>query len=194
MFHRDLIRGHNKKGGGTLLTKEQKRKSVEKLRDQFKQSPIVVLLDYRGLDVEKISILRRKLSESGGHMQVCKNTLIKVALDESENANEEFYGYLKGPNAALYVNEEGDPMAVLKALVKFAKENNMPKIKAGLFEGEVYDEQGVIELSKLPSRTELLGMLANVLQAPITGLAASLNNIILKLPYALNAIKDKKES
>ncbi len=177
-----------------MLTREQKRQIVEKLRDHFKQSPIVVLLDYRGLDVEKISNLRRKLYESGGHMQVCKNTLIKVALDESENANDEFYGYLKGPNAALYVEEDGDPMAVLKALVKFAKENDMPKIKAGLFEGEVYDEEGVKELSKMPSRTELLGMLANVLQAPITGLAASLNNIILKLPYALNAIKEKKES
>ena len=177
-----------------MLTREQKRNIVEKLREHFKTSSIVVLLDYRGLDVEKISNLRRSMYESGGHMQVCKNTLIKVALDESEKANDEFYSYLTGPNAALYVDEEGDPMAVLKALVKFAKENDMPKIKAGLFEGEVYDEQGVIELSKLPSRTELLGMLANVIQAPITGLAASLNNIILKLPYALTAVKEKKES
>jgi len=177
-----------------LLTKEQKRQIIDKLADQFKSSPVVVLMDYRGLNVEKISILRRRLSESGGHLQVCKNTFIKVALDESGKTNEDFFEYLNGPNAALYVDEEGDPMAVLKALVKFNKEFEMPKIKAGLFEGEVYDEQGVVELSKLPSRTELLGMLANVLQAPITGLAASLNNIILKLPYALNAVKEKKES
>ena len=177
-----------------MLTREQKREIVDKLRDHFKKTPIVVLLDYRGLNVEKISNLRRRLYESGGHMQVCKNTLIKVALDESEKANDEFYGYLTGPNAALYVEEDGDPMTVLKALVKFVKETEMPKIKAGLFEGEVYDEQGVIELSKLPSRTELLGMVANVLQAPITGLAASLNNIILKLPYALTAVKEKKEA
>ncbi len=177
-----------------MLTREQKRLIVDKLANHFKTTPIVVLLDYRGLDVGKISNLRRRLYESGGHLQVCKNTLIKLALGESGNENEEFYGYLDGPNAALYVDADGDPMAVLKALVKFNKETDMPKIKAGLFEGEVYDEQGVIELSKLPSRTELLGMLANVIQAPITGLAASLNNIILKLPYALNAVKEKKES
>lgn len=177
-----------------MLTKEQKRQIINKLADHFKTSDIVVLLDYRGLNVEKISLLRRKLSESGGHLQVCKNTFIKVALDESGKTNEDFFDYLNGPNAALYVDEDGDPMSVLKALVKFTKEVEMPKIKAGLFEGEVYDDQGVVELSKLPSRTELLGMLANVLQAPITGLAASLNNIILKLPYALNAIKEKKES
>jgi large subunit ribosomal protein L10 len=84
-------------------------------------------------------------------------------------------------------------MATLKTLVKFAKDNGLPTVKSGLFEGEVYDAAGVEQLSKLPSRKELLGMLANVMQAPITGLAVSLNNIILKLPYAINAVKEKKE-
>eukprot|EP00831_Metopus_contortus_P002547 TRINITY_DN1092_c0_g1_i1.p3 TRINITY_DN1092_c0_g1~~TRINITY_DN1092_c0_g1_i1.p3 ORF type:complete len:111 (-),score=20.35 TRINITY_DN1092_c0_g1_i1:23-355(-) len=107
--------------------------------------------------------------------------------------NEDLNKYFVGPNAALYVDEAGDPMATLKTLVKYSKDNGLPAIKSGLFEGEVYDEDGVKELSKLPSRQELLGMLANVMQAPITGLAASLNNIILKLPYAISAVKEKKE-
>jgi large subunit ribosomal protein L10 len=176
-----------------LLTKEQKRQIVEGLCEGFKKSPVLVLVDYRGLNVEKISELRRKLYESGGRLQVAKNTLIKVALKEAGKENPDFDQYFEGPNAALYVDETGDPMATLKTLVKFAKDNGLPTVKSGLFEGEVYDAAGVEQLSKLPSRKELLGMLANVMQAPITGLAVSLNNIILKLPYAINAVKEKKE-
>jgi large subunit ribosomal protein L10 len=176
-----------------LLTKDQKRQIVSDLSEGFKKSSVVVLVDYRGLSVEKISELRRKLYESGGRLQVCKNSLIKVALEEAGQGNEDFNKYFVGPNAALYVDETGDPAATLKTLVKYSKDNGLPAIKSGLFEGEVYDEEGVKELSKLPSRKELLGMLANVMQAPITGLAASLNNIILKLPYAISAVKEKKE-
>jgi large subunit ribosomal protein L10 len=176
-----------------LLTKEQKKQIVGGLSESFKKSPVVALVDYRGLNVEKISELRRKLYESGGRLQVCKNTLIKVALKEAGKENSDFEKYFEGPNAVVYVDETGDPMATLKTLVKYSKDNELPAIKSGLFEGEVYDEAGVVELSKLPSRKELLGMLANVMQAPITGLAVSLNNIILKLPYAINAVIEKKE-
>eukprot|EP00828_Plagiopyla_frontata_P019994 TRINITY_DN2552_c0_g1_i1.p1 TRINITY_DN2552_c0_g1~~TRINITY_DN2552_c0_g1_i1.p1 ORF type:complete len:147 (-),score=22.41 TRINITY_DN2552_c0_g1_i1:45-485(-) len=95
-------------------------------------------------------------------------------------------------NAVLFVKEDGDPMDVLKALVKFEKDNKLPAIKVGSFEGVTYDAEGVRELSKLPSRIELLGMLANVMQSPIVGVTRALNGIILKLAYALNAVKDKK--
>ncbi len=181
-------------GGETVLTRPEKREIVEGLSSKIKVSPVIVLVNYRGLNVEKISDFRRQLLENKGHLQICKNTLIKVAVREAEKENEEISNLLQGPNAILYVEEDGDPMACLKTLVKFAKDNDMPEIKGGLFEGEFYDAEGIRELSKLPSREELLGMLANVLQAPIQGVAGALNNIILKLPYAINAVIDKKEN
>lgn len=175
-----------------MLTRLQKEQMVNELTENLKASPVVVVADYKGLSVEKITEFRDAIREKGGKFKIYKNTLLKIALKNVGIEDEEFHSQLLNTNAVLFVKEDGDPMDVLKALVKFEKDNKLPAIKVGSFEGTTYDAEGVRELSKLPSRFELLGMLANVMQSPIVGVTRALNGIILKLAYALNAIKDQK--
>ena len=177
-----------------MLTKQQKVQIVGEIAETLKNSSIVLLVDYKGLSVEKISNLRGALRENGGTLRVAKNTLIKIALKQAGYEDEKLHDAVDETNALLTVSQEGDPMAVLKALVQFQKENKMPSIRLGAFEGKLYDEAGVVELSKLPSRDELLGMLLNRMQGPISKMVFGLNAIILKLVYAVNAVREKKES
>lgn len=177
-----------------MLTKQQKEQIVNDLTDQLKKSPILVVVDYRGLSVKLISELRKMIRQDGGVLQICKNTLARRAMQNIDIQDVTLIDHLEGTNAFFYVKEDGDPIAALKQLVKFAKEKKKPKIKLGYFEGKVYDEAGVIEISKLPSRDQLLAMLFNTMQAPITGVVVAMSGIIRNLVYALNAVKEKKES
>ncbi len=175
-----------------MLTRLQKEKMINELTESLKKSAVVVVSDYKGLSVAKITEFRNSIREKGGIFKVYKNTLLRIALKNVGIEDDAFHSQLMNTNAVLFVKEDGDPMDVLKALVKFEKDNKLPAIKVGSFEGVTYDAEGVRELSKLPSRIELLGMLANVMQSPIVGVTRALNGIILKLAYALNAVKDKK--
>jgi large subunit ribosomal protein L10 len=114
-------------------------------------------------------------------------------LKEAGFDQEVFMDSIKGTNAILFVRKDADPMPVLRAFAKFAKEQPFVVPKATLFEGQVFEGNAVIELSKLPSRDELYAMLCNRLQAPISKFVYSLNGILSKLVYALEAIKAEKE-
>jgi len=179
-------------GGEKVLTKGRKEELVAKMTDDIKASQIVVVLDYKGMSVESIGDFRSAIRPSGGTLTVFKNTLLKISLKNSGFEYEALHSSITHTNAVLLVKEDGDPMAALKALVKFEKANKLPTIKIGVFEDQLFDADGIRELSKLPSRHELLGMLANVMEAPITGVTRALNGIILRLAYALNAVQEKK--
>ena len=133
---------------------EQKQQIINEIADNVKNSQASVWVDYRGLTVEEVTNLRRKLREVGSDLKVYKNTLTKRALD---TLNISLDDYLNGPNAIAFGN---DPVAPIKVLANFAKDHEALELRVGIIDGEI---SGIDELNKLatiPSRDGLLTMLA----------------------------------
>jgi len=175
-----------------VLTRQQKVTIVKELSEAFKNNDLILFVNYKGLSVAQFNDLRSLLLENGGKIKVVKNKLLNLALQQAgfSDTHEEF---LKGPTAVVYLLD-GDAVNVLKVLVKFSKSNENLKFKGAYFYGDLINDEQVVEYSKLPSREELLSMLLNRMQSPISGLVFTLSGILRKFLYALNAIKEKKSS
>lgn len=152
---------------------ELKQPIVQAIAEDIKDAQSVVLVDYRGLTVAQDTELRKQLREAGVIYKVCKNTMMKRAFEGTDFAGLE--EYLEGPSAM--VVSKDDATAPARIICKFAKTAEALEVKAGVVEGTVYDAAGISELSKIPSREELLSKLLGSLQSPITNLARVLNQI-----------------
>ena len=152
---------------------ELKQPIVQAIADDIKDAQSVVIVDYRGLTVAQDTELRKQLREAGVIYKVCKNTMMKRAFEGTDFAGLE--EYLEGPSAR--VVSKDDATAPARIICKFAKTAEALEVKAGVVEGTVYDAAGITELSKIPSREELLSKLLGSLQSPITNLARVLNQI-----------------
>ena len=131
---------------------EEKQRIAEDLRDRFSKSAIIVLTDYKGLNVAAMNDLRRKLRAEGIEYQVVKNSLlVRAAVDTDVALIEDFF---KGPSAVALSYE--DPVAPAKVLTQFAKDNEKLEIRVGLLNGKVLDADAITALAKLPSREVLL--------------------------------------
>ena len=153
---------------------ETKKAKVEQLTEVLKNAVSVVLVDYKGITVEEDTKLRRELREANVQYSVEKNTMLRFAL---KNAGiEGLDNVLEGTTAIAVSND--DQTAPARILGKFASETEGKfNLKAGMVEGQIYDEKGVIALSKIPSKDVLLAQLVGSLQGPIQGLAAILKAV-----------------
>ncbi|GAB4428616.1 MAG: 50S ribosomal protein L10 [Turneriella sp.] len=170
--------------------------SAEKteLKDEYasmlKSRPNFIVTQYQGLDVEQMSSLRKKLRAAGGSYTVVKNNVFSLALRESGVAKDFPYdSTLKGPNAIAFASE--DVPAVAKVLRDFSKDNDKLKITAAVMESTYYDAKGVATIADLPSREQVLGQLAAMLNAPATKIAGTLNNIIASLARGIKSVAEK---
>ncbi|MCI9423787.1 50S ribosomal protein L10 [Lachnospiraceae bacterium WCA-9-b2] len=152
---------------------ELKQPIVQAIADDVKDAASVVLVDYRGLTVAQDTELRKQLREAGIVYKVCKNTMMKRAFEGTDFAALD--EHLEGPSAIAISKD--DATAPARILCKFAKDAKALELKAGVVEGTVYDSAALTELSKIPSREELLSKLLGSLQSPITNLARVLNQI-----------------
>ena len=152
---------------------ELKQPIVQAIAEDVKDAASVVLVDYRGLTVAEDTALRKELRDAGIIYKVCKNTMMKRAFEGTDFAQLD--EHLEGPSA-LAISKD-DATAPARILCKFAKNAKALELKAGVIEGTVYDVDGLTELSKIPSREELLSKLLGSLQSPITNLARVLNQI-----------------
>ena len=141
-----------------------------------KGAKLVLLTDYRGITVEDVTSLRNTLRDTKAEYKVIKNNIIRRALDA--NGESELDSVLEGPTAI--VMSEEDYVEPLKAIYKFSKDNDYYKIKGGIVEGKVMSAEELITLAKLPSRQELLGMLAGALLGNISKLAVGLDQVRLQ--------------
>jgi len=173
-----------------LLNKSQKKQLVDELHQKFTDSKIVILTDYKGLNVSKINELRRKLTESNIEYRVVKNTLLSRASEDTDVAlaKDQFVG----PTAIALSYD--DPVAPAKVLADFAKENDKLEIKVGVMSGKLLDVNAIMSLSALPSREVLLSQVLRTMNGVPTALVRLLSNVPEKLLYALQAIKDQKEA
>ena len=164
----------NKKGGARFVAKvELKQPIVQEISENIKDAQSVVVVDYRGLTVAEDTQLRRQLREAGVTYKVYKNTLVSRAVEGTEF--ESLKDVLEGPNA--FAISTTDATAPARVLAKFAKTAPALEIKAGVVEGNFYDENGMKAIALVPSREELLSKLLGSLQSPITNLARVLNQI-----------------
>lgn len=155
---------------------ELKQPIVAAIAEDIKDAQSVVLVDYRGLTVAQDTELRKQLREAGVVYKVYKNTMMKRAFEGTEFAGLE--EYLEGPSA-LAVSKD-DATAPARILCNFAKGADKLELKAGVVEGNVYDVEGLTELSKIPSREVLLSRLLGSMQSPITNFARVIKQIAEK--------------
>ena len=152
---------------------KQKEEEVSKLAEKLKDAKLVLLTDYRGITVEDVTSLRNTLRNTNAEYKVIKNNIVKRALNT--NGETTLDSVLEGPTAVIVAEE--DYVEPLKAIYNFAKENDFYKIKGGIVEGKVMSVEELITLAKLPSRQELLGMLAGALLGNISKLAIGLDQV-----------------
>jgi len=169
---------------------EEKKKIVDDLHDRLARSKVVIVTDYKGLDVAAITDLRRQLRASEVEFQVVKNTLLlRAAADTDALLMQDQF---KGPSAIALSYD--DPVAPAKILTSFAKENEKLEIRAGVMAGKVLDLTAIKALSNMPSREQLLAQLLSAMNAVPTSLVRVLAAVPQKLLYALQAIKEQKEA
>ena len=155
---------------------EEKKALVASLVEKIKNSPAGVLVDYKGINVEDDTKLRKQLREAGVEYAVIKNTLIRFAAKGT--AFEALEPNLEGPTA-LAVSKT-DATAPARILAEFAKKADKLEIKGGVVEDTYYDAKGMQVIATIPSREVLLGKLLGSIQSPITNLARVLNQIAEK--------------
>ena len=152
---------------------KQKQEEVKSLAEKFQNSKLILLTDYRGINVGDVTGLRNDLRNANGEYKVIKNNITKRALAELkiEGLDEA----LAGPTAV--ITTEDDYLAPLKVIYKYSKANDFYKIKGGVVEGKVMTAEELIVLAQLPSREELLAKLAGALLGNITKLAIGLDQV-----------------
>ena len=155
---------------------ELKKPIVEEISAAVKDAQSVVLVDYRGLTVEQDTQLRKQLREAGISYRVYKNTMMNFAFKGTDF--ESLLPYLEGPSAVAISTE--DATAPARILCKFAKTADALEVKGGVVEGIAYDAKGIIEISKIPSREELLSKLLGSIQSPIANFARVMNQLAEK--------------
>lgn len=158
------------------MTRQEKSEIIDYLTAEFKDSLAVVVCDYKGLTHKELENLRKEAKESDTKVQVIKNTLVTIAVKNAELGDID----LSGANIYLWSENQ---ISACKVADKFATSNKEKFIiKSGIIEGEIADVNTVNAFAKLPSREELLGMLASVWMGPVRNFT-----------IGLDALKRKKE-
>lgn len=164
----------------------QKNKTrLEILKNKLEKSKAFAIVNYEGTNVDEQVQLRSKLKEAGAEFFVSKNTLIELALE-----NEDLTNVLNGMNALVFSYD--DQVSAFKQVVDFHEETEKLEVKKGWMDDRVLSADQIIELSKLPSKDELIGQLMARLQSPASGLVNVLQAGQRDLVYVLKAIGDKK--
>lgn len=171
------------------LNLEEKKAVVAEVSKQVESAQALILAEYRGVGVAKLTDLRSKARESGVYLRVLKNTLVKRAVEGTPFAD--LAGDMTGP---LIFGMSEDPVAVAKVLNNFAKENDLFVIKSGALPNEKMDEAKIKALASLPSREELLAKLMGTMQAPVAKFVRTLNEVPTKFVRGLAAVRDQKEA
>ena len=168
---------------------ETKKSMVKEITSRLNSAETLIVTRYKGLSAQDINELRKELKRIAGEYLVVKDSMAKIAL--KDGVNNKIAEFIQGEVGIVVYKR--DPSVVSKTLVKFSKDHEFLKICGGFSNGEILSNQDIIAIASLPSREVLLTKLAIILNSPIQGLAASLNGIICKLAYALNAVREKKE-
>ena len=156
---------------------QAKQAVIDEIKDKFERAKSAVVIDYMGITVEEADAMRKQFREAGVDYTVYKNTLVARAIQGTEN--EPIAQVLNGPSAFAFHYE--DATAPAREINNVIKKINKMSFKAGMVEGEFYDQEGITAIAKLPSRDELIAKFMGSIKSPISNFA-----------YLLQAIADQK--
>ncbi len=152
------------------MLKADKERIVEELAAELGAAETLIVADYRGLTNKQLEALRDQLIPHGARFRIVKNTLTRRAAEQA--GADALLVMLEGPTAIAFIESEGDPAAVAKALAQTAKETNVLTLRGGLLEGKALSGEEVDRLATLPSLDVLRGQLVGAIVAPLTQLLA----------------------
>ncbi|MDO8500579.1 MAG: 50S ribosomal protein L10 [Gemmatimonadaceae bacterium] len=169
------------------MKRTEKEQLVSELRDKLQGAKSLYYTDFTGLNVKRMTELRRRLKRAGVNYVVIKNTLALRAVNESGLVGER----LKGPTGLVFGT---DPVAAAKVLTDFAREfEQKPAVKGGMLGGKPVDAAQVKKLASLPSREQMLAELGAGLQSPMAAFVGALNGLLYMFAGALDALKSQRE-
>jgi large subunit ribosomal protein L10 len=150
------------------VKKEDKERMVAELTERLRTTETLVVADYRGLTMLQIDELRTKLIEHGARFAVVKNTLTRRAAEAA--GSDALLALLEGPTAIAFLESEGDPVAVAKALVDAARDTKVLEVRGGLLEGRPVAADDIESLAKLPPFEVLRSHVLGAITAPLTAI------------------------
>jgi large subunit ribosomal protein L10 len=153
-----------------LVKKEDKERVVAELTERLRTTETLLVADYRGLTMPQIDELRSKLIEHGARFAVVKNTLTRRAAEAA--GSDTLLALLEGPTAIAFLESDGDPVAVAKALVDAARETRVLEIRGGMLEGRSIEAAEIESLAKLPPLDVLRSQVLAAVIGPVTGIVA----------------------
>jgi len=174
----------------TKMKKAEKSFFVANLTEELKSVKSAILINFSGMGVKSQQELKKRLAEVGARLMVVKNTLFKLAGKKADIPQEALTDTILTGQTALVLADK-DPISPLQVLAKFAREFEVPQLKAGIIEGYFQDKNRLIALSKLPSKEALVVQALGAIGAPITGLISTLQANLQKLVFVLEQAKSK---
>lgn len=163
---------------------------TEELKQKFSRAKVAVLADFRNLNVQQMTALRRRLREHSIEYRVVKNTLARLASRQTPfQAVSEMF---EGPVSIAFSFE--DQVAAARVMTEFAREEPALKIAGGLLDGKMITARQVDTLATLPSKDVLLSRALAGMKSPITGMVNVLSGVMRNLIHTLKAIEEKKGS
>jgi large subunit ribosomal protein L10 len=174
--------------GRDKLNKEQKQQAVQTLKEKFLRAKGMVITEYKGMTVAEISELRDSLRGGAVEYRVIKNTLARIAAEDTPvaPARDSF----RGPVGIALSYD--DAVQAAKGVLEFTKKNQKLKVTAGVIEGSFFSSGDLKAVAELPPREVLLSMTAGVLQAPLSKMARLLQATVCGFAYGLSALKEKR--
>lgn len=171
-----------------MMTRAIKEQEITTISEKFQKAKAAFLVDFKGMKVEQVTTLRKKLFPIGAEMKVVRNTLAKRALKNYPEIEKAISTSFKGTNAIVFAFE--DAPALAKTLTTFAKDVELLQLRTGVMDGQALDEKKIQYLSTLPSKEVLRAQFLGVLNAPATKLARTLKEAPASLVRVLAAKKD----
>ena len=147
------------------MLRSEKERVVAELTERLRSSPNLIVADYRGLTMTEIDALRGELLKHGARFSVVKNTLTRRAAEQA--GVDALLALLDGPSAIAFLESEGDPVAVAKALGAAARTTRVLAVRGGVLEGTPISAEDVANLARLPAPEVLQAQLVGALAAPM---------------------------
>lgn len=172
-----------------MMTRERKAKEIMSLSEQFGKAKAAFLVDFKGMNVEEVTELRKQLRPVSSEMKVVRNTLAKRALMEHPALEQVLSDSFVGTNAVVFAYD--DVSASAKTIAEFGNKVEELVIKTGVMDGRLLDEKRIKYLATLPSKPELQAKFLSVLQAPMAKFVRTLNEVPTSFVRVLAAKKDQ---
>lgn len=174
------------------MNRQEKEKRVDWLSEQFRGAKALFLTNFQGLSVAEMNALRSELRNRGVNYKVMKNTLVRLAYQDTDVASlgPDFVG----PRAAAWTETSDNAPAMAKVLVDFAKAHPNLTLIRGVLDGKLVEPTEMEALSTLPPREELLARLLGTMKAPMNAFVSTLAAVPRSLLTALKAIEEQKSS